>query len=271
MVCVDEFRLSKSAQCRGFVLTHCHSDHYKIPHRSRDTIHCSPNTANILRHDNRLQGTLTLGWHRIAGDDVYVFGTNHCIGSIGIFNRRSGNLHFGDCRLSLVALGTLKQTLSDETILTVTGDDYISSHWPAAPSALPSVAQSMELLRKCINKLSGQGTARICIRIKHTGMIDCLPTGFKYEWGFVPTATMARAFALTVHSLARSGPVVYLSQGEWEDDDIDITIIPSCNYFFKQGVSVESPIVDDMGHIRIFLSAHSSRDEYRVQLGFING
>lgn len=143
---IDDFRVGhQRAQCI-YLLTHCHSDHLRIPRTFAYRVHTSRMSHALLPSPpSQLYGTFDRvpGWY--FNNQLYVFDSHHMYGSIGFYCHPQRHVHWGDGRPNPGAVAQLRKAL-DTRGAWPPHSWALDQHVPKSIRELPTIYESRALL-----------------------------------------------------------------------------------------------------------------------------
>lgn len=286
-VVVDRFTcIDNDPENTTYIMTHVHLDHNRVPQSWIRPILCSPQTKHLMaRSDRRLVGKLEAPKRKLGrwythttskGDKLhlFVFRTNHCYGSIGVFVKETGLLHIGDNNLSVSDLDSLIQTIGGVKVVNkVVIDWHLWKYKRTIPRTVPSQAQSMKMIDKCIqHALASKRRPRVLI--KHLGILLFLPTNarYSYTWGRRPRTQreqyLEHASTLILNSIqsknkkaSANNDLVTLA---FEPTPSRVHIIPSTNYWMMHPqLDLFTTAIDENQNVRVFANTHMTPESIK--------
>ena len=184
-IIVDKFKLYQKPKYAIYILTHAHLDHNSIPKNFNSTVYCSPFTAQIMDLIGMAQWLNPLlvpnTWVTIENEQVFVFDSEHCFGSIGFYCR--GLLYFGDSRPTVDSIAFIKHSLFDLKIEKIKKDSFFKKTIKQKfQKNVPSVEESRSIIKNLIDQQKMD--QKIWIVISHFGSLSVL-SNFDEKYDFV--------------------------------------------------------------------------------------
>jgi len=246
LVFIDDF---KNKHNGIHILTHAHTDHLRsIPKTFDQIIYCSPKTKELLPNIEILDDRLIPGtWVEIDDLKFYVFDSNHCMGSIGLY--WDHNLYWGDGRPYRYPM------FRHLTIKTIHQDSF----WQDCKvSSLPGPHQTREWIRSLLHM---DGFNYFVIVLPHFALLEHLPREFCYHLKVkdgLPDQLCQRAFDLL--QLPRCEKTnIFLTRNKSKPKS-DVLYIHPTSRWWRDRTEFE-PVFETKNEVRVFFSNHASKEE----------
>ncbi len=243
-----------------YFLTQSHLDHRSSSlKRFQPIIYCSKLTSKLIQapYIIVLQPN---HWYNLKGIDVFVAETLHCPGSLMFYFKNFGILHFGDSRVDLKILQTIK-TLSPKIILY---DNLFSE----LHGFVPSVESSAAMLQNVFLQLGGQDKKKIYFCVCHTGTLLLLHI-------------LKQKVSIDLNQPIKKDVLFLLEEMDLIDQNSNIVavglqskmidIVVSSQYFIIHKVNPNQIVHDNSNGrdiIRVFVSFHSCANDLALLKGF---
>ena len=251
-----------------FVLSHAHLDHARIPKNFAYVILCTAETKSLLPNVAQLRGVLIPGWNSCKDLEFYVFKTDHCFGSIGIWY--DGVLYHGDGRFTTKVE---QQIISNvPKINHIVGDNFLPSLGYTAyerPYSLPGRQQTICTMKETLDSLC-HISGGLNIVLHNFASVDALPPpGLNWYYKIDDLRKKSTdCLTIRVHSFLHkyrhtNKPTNFCISLSSSVSKSKRNIIPSATFFLiSEGrIDVAVPQTDRNGDIRIFYLTHADLSE----------
>ena len=271
-IIVDQFSYKHGKNDQIHILTHAHTDHGSIPKKFQNQIYCSPMTAKILLaafpflNEILVPILIPNKWIKILDIFLFIFDSNHSLGSIGFVYEDS--LYWGDGRptkqmihllMSIIQV-PLKNIKCDLFFKEMENPKHHISF------SIPSVAETSKLIHELISKHEN-----VWIKIPHFGALHILPlnTNSKYIHNrFKPIPNQICLEAYLQLKNQQNGPNFKVSlKLPQNENKYFIIYISTLWWFFEncpQGRDLHKPYFVNENYTRVFLSTHASFEENKM-------
>ncbi len=275
-ICADLFGKGKPNTI--FILTHAHMDHGYIPQKFKYPVYCSQTTGAIMiaaypylhaiikpiLHINK--------WCNIQTEELFIFDSHHCMGSIGFFH--NGLLHWGDGRPNRAILDFIQFCLGNQEISTIKHDTFFEKtlNHTSLDMNIPSIDDTTNLLLSLMTMKIKEKP--VWIVMTNYGTLDALPTNmfyYKYKCAKpkhdnknLPDKMCHRALEFITQKNEKIPVKISLSMPNNMDKYFVIKL--SAIWFFTEKMTrhLSQPVYISNSFVRVFLCRHASPTENKL-------
>jgi hypothetical protein len=250
-----------------------HADHCSsIPKKFSFAIYCSPETFFLMqsiRPDLQLISLEKDKWHTIHEQDIYIFDSNHCIGSIGFICKN--NLFWGDGRpfseqlktIQLVHKKKFKRVFTD-TFLHEFKEPYQLTLYKELPLPEKTTQDVTTILQMYSQKFK-----KIYICVSHFGTLPYLPKHVSYQCMFgdekktntIPDRLCQLVFDWYRFRSATKSKYILIRKLPKNVQKNHFYIVISARWWLVNDQKIFNPVLTDENVIRVFLCMHASHSE----------